>query len=658
MLIHFKQLHIMKRMKLLTAIFLFVLIIHSCTKDDSSQASNQNEAHLKFNMKHNHFTSSDHDHNHDPETNAAEPFHEAIRFIDHEIYTTLHEILPEKFTQEEIEQLEQGYVWKYEEGDDIVYTIDYQYLDLSVQKLLVSMDHAHNIKSINIIETFIGSLNNSFSLHDVKLDSVKIYPLSDERSDGGRDGKSTYIDCLKIVFGDVPGGSTSTNDPSGGGTTISTGPGPTFGGGKTYTSGDYIFVIVCGCRPMHSGGNSNPECRCKKPDDLLIIKLPGTLHDNDNQSESRNSQKYWDCIEALIGCSMLNDYDLGILALKHCHSVYDVNDVDPQAGNDGSNQFIGPDFCDDWIDYQNECLNGSTSLSEVYQPWASFMIDYPELFFSTIEALPECTTTEEMEEIICVEEAYIALIETYDISPTPEVEAAIKEDAACGDDLVEKAKTIYENEYFTVEIDDAPQIDLKELFEDCFGEQDEDGNFIDCSNNEGVFTFTIYVDQPNPGTRDTYLGSIFGSDPIDAGHTFVSLSYNDGTTTNTVTYGLYPASGVTPKQPETYGAVVDNGGHTYDVAMTFDVSCSDFNTLMNQSLGLEGQNYDLNSNNCTDFGLGIANSIDSGIPDSKGIWGFWGGTNPGDLGEDLKEYSNDSATLINQPGIAPETNCN
>jgi len=92
--------------------------------------------------------------------------------------------------------------------------------------------------------------------------------------------------------------------------------------------------------------------------------------------------------------------------------------------------------------------------------------------------------------------------------------------------------------------------------------------------------------------------------------------------------------------------------------MSFNISCGEFNEIIGKSIEIENENYNLNSNNCTNFGLDIVNSVGFGLPNSQGNWGFWSGSNPGDLGEDLKTYSNNSATLIDSAGFAPETNCN
>lgn len=368
-----------------------------------------------------------------------EEYSPPIRLIDHPIYSVLDPILPDKFSSNDIGLLEQGFVWAYQEDGSVVYTIDFKYSVSSIIKLLVTADTEHNIKSINIIETFIGSTNNTVSLHHAMVDSIVIYTVDSESIKKGSAERNSFVDCKKIVFDNDPGSGTDTFDPGNSSTTVVSNdgtdhPGGDGTGGVIDTGDGYLIMIVCGCPPRHTGGKTNRKCNCSKGDVIIIVKKPATLKGNDAESQTRNDedQDYWDCVEDLIGCQMLNDYDLAMRTLKHCHGVYDVNDVDNQSGNDGSNQFIGPVFCDDWFDYHQNCLNGGTSEEDVYQPWAGFMVDYPDLFFEVIEALPECTSTEEMEEKVCVEEAYFIFISEYGLNPLPEEEEAIKKNP-CGD---------------------------------------------------------------------------------------------------------------------------------------------------------------------------------------------------------------------------------
>ncbi|MDF1695725.1 MAG: hypothetical protein P1U56_07845 [Saprospiraceae bacterium] len=626
-----------------------ICVIYSCTKEDFS---NQKDIAPKYLVQNQFHGGTDYG---ELSKNliSIEEFPDLEKFVDHTIYSSLQSILPERFSSKEIQQLEQGYVWKFEKDGTIIYTIDYEYNVGSITKLMVTTGMEGAIISINLVEAVIKTTNNSISVHDIELEEVNIYAILDDQE--GKSGRNSIKECMKIVFGVDSGNSTVIINPKGNTSnngTVGGGDGPTGGGGTAN------FIVVCGCTPGHMGGKSNPDCKCKKTDKVIIIGKDNTLTDNSPTSTTRN-QEYWDCIERLIGCVMLTDYDLALLTLKHCNGVYDVNDIDPQAGNDGSNQFIGPEFCGNWFDYQQECLDGNTSVADVYQPWSQFMADFPDLFFEIIEGLPECTDTDEMEEIACVQEALDAFLAENNLTLTKQDETAIKNAASCGEDMDSIATTYFENINFVVELeDDGGIVDLKQLVEDCFGMPDANGNFVDCSNGSDVFNFTIYVDQPKQGSSDPYSGSIFKPSTINVGHTFVSMTHTSGGVSNTIVYGLYPSNGANPLDPESPRYIVDDGGHQFDIAMSYNISCGEFNDILGESLNIEGDNYNLNSNNCTDFGLNLGGVIDCCIPDSQGFWGVGSGSNPGALGEDLKNHQNQNATLLNGPQNAPITDCN
>ncbi|MFT6338456.1 MAG: hypothetical protein ACJATI_005230 [Halioglobus sp.] len=430
-------------------ILLFSILAISCSKEDSSlsqENASSNEVHA-----HEHTSEEN-------TTRAGEPEIPLIRLEDHDLYNTLNPILPDKFTAPEIEKLEKGYVWTYAFEGQVVYTIDFEYTATSIIKLLVDSDTDNNIKSINLIETVIKTNNNSISLHNIEIEKVLIYtPDSDRKGSWSRNPD----DCMEIVFGTTGGGIGTFGDPTtGGGVSTHTNIGiatPNGGGTTIYDTGDgHLIIIVCGCPPHHVGGSGSQNCVCGLGDQIIIVKKDNNFKDNSNSSSTRD-QEYWDCVESLIGCHMLNDYDIAQQTLMHCHGVYDVNDTGPQSGNDGTNQFIGPEFCDDWVDYQQQCLNGSTSQSGVYQPWSHFMVDNPDAFFNIIAALPECVSTEDLgsidngngsngsndnsELIECVDIAYEAFITEYGLELTKFEETAIKDAAvaseACDSNFVD-----------------------------------------------------------------------------------------------------------------------------------------------------------------------------------------------------------------------------
>ncbi len=151
------------------------------------------------------------------------------------------------------------------------------------------------------------------------------------------------------------------------------------------------------------------------------------------------------------------------------------------------------------------------------------------------------------------------------------------------------------------------------------------------------YTITVYVDQPGKGgDRDTYEIGLGG---VDVGHTFVGLSRTneDGTVTE-ATIGFYPSEAVNPVsgEIETDGAFYDDSGHPSDVSKTMEVTADEFNAALDFMDSQDGAKYNLDKNNCTDFGLNTANATGQKLTDTQGTWQGGGGSNPGDLGQDLR----------------------
>jgi hypothetical protein len=84
------------------------------------------------------------------------------------------------------------------------------------------------------------------------------------------------------------------------------------------------------------------------------------------------------------------------------------------------------------------------------------------------------------------------------------------------------------------------------------------------------------------------------------------------------------------------GQLLDNSGHAFDVSASREVTAEQFDRALNYArVGLV-QNYNLNDYNCTDFAIGVARAAGWQVPDTQGSWPIGHGSNPGDLGEDLR----------------------
>lgn len=198
------------------------------------------------------------------------------------------------------------------------------------------------------------------------------------------------------------------------------------------------------------------------------------------------------------------------------------------------------------------------------------------------------------------------------------------------------------------------EINIAMAVEDCFGTPDSNGNYIDCSSFDGNLSFTIYADQPVKGKEMVY-------NPVtkDVGHAFVSFNMTDGDNESNLVFGFYPGNGaIDPvSNVTTDGAVVDDAQHEYDVSVSFTLDCSQFNTGLSAAADFGAMGYNLNSFNCTDYAISIANTIGLGIPDTSKDWYVGAGSNPGSLGEDLRDYNGGDSSNT-EGGTASDTNCN
>lgn len=189
-------------------------------------------------------------------------------------------------------------------------------------------------------------------------------------------------------------------------------------------------------------------------------------------------------------------------------------------------------------------------------------------------------------------------------------------------------------------------------------------------NPNGTYEITLYIDQPKAGSSTAW---VWGLGP-DVGHTFIGLKAIENGIVTSVLFGFYPMQGVytTPVVPTAPGEVrndaIDATGEInprpYDIAIRLDVTTSDFNefiTIINSQFCESVPTYNLNTYNCTDFALGFFNSwsFDLTIPDTEGSWIGGSGSNPGNLGEDLRTLNLPSnATLLIGPAVPEQPqNC-
>lgn len=150
------------------------------------------------------------------------------------------------------------------------------------------------------------------------------------------------------------------------------------------------------------------------------------------------------------------------------------------------------------------------------------------------------------------------------------------------------------------------------------------------------FVVIIKVDQPNPGTRDVWSGTV--RNPV-VGHTFIEVV--NGNTGEVTCVGFYPDGnpGISGTCP---GRIIPDDGHDWDVKYEIPITQDQYDILVDKINETTNNppNYNTASNNCTTWAIGILETIQIDINTTKGSWGIpfiasGHGFAPGILGEDL-----------------------
>jgi hypothetical protein len=174
-------------------------------------------------------------------------------------------------------------------------------------------------------------------------------------------------------------------------------------------------------------------------------------------------------------------------------------------------------------------------------------------------------------------------------------------------------------------------------------------DYLKCFDLSAGAKLTLFVDQPTPNSRDTWSG--WATDP-DVGHTFIGIE--QGNFTRFV--GFYPTDGVNPyTSPSDPSSLVDDSSHPYDVKIELNLTAAQLTNIINFIKNRVGT-YNLNNYNCTDFGLNVCILAGITLPDTHGSWPGGGGSNPGDLGEDIRQMNSTSAITVTKTSGASSSN--
>jgi hypothetical protein len=165
-----------------------------------------------------------------------------------------------------------------------------------------------------------------------------------------------------------------------------------------------------------------------------------------------------------------------------------------------------------------------------------------------------------------------------------------------------------------------------------------------------AYAMIIHVKQPLTGRRKpfTHLNNV--------GHMFITLiKYNDDSTCSTRSFGFYPKKdnllSATPIRPVTSSVFKDDALHNWDEAVGKFISRKRFQKIIRLINHYENRNYNLNNNNCTDFGLYAADVAGITINNTDGKWPLGHGNNPANAGQSILEGKFINADTGNTQGL-------
>lgn len=151
--------------------------------------------------------------------------------------------------------------------------------------------------------------------------------------------------------------------------------------------------------------------------------------------------------------------------------------------------------------------------------------------------------------------------------------------------------------------------------------------YLECLNLNAKAKLTIYVNQPIANSDRVVSNS------GDVGHTYINITQGN----NRSSFGFYPENSGKPGTTDN-GAYGDDAGADFDVSISIEISSSQLNAIMNYITN-NNNGYDLYDYNCTDFALDIAELGGLNLPDTYSSYGTKGGSNPGCLGQDIRNMN-------------------
>lgn len=172
--------------------------------------------------------------------------------------------------------------------------------------------------------------------------------------------------------------------------------------------------------------------------------------------------------------------------------------------------------------------------------------------------------------------------------------------------------------------------------------------YLKCFQTSQGAVFTLYVDQPTANSNESWSGNPLNP---NVGHTFISIKQSGIRRV----LGFYPLNEVSLNDPSTTGSFVNDSAHEFDVSISFNINSVQLTNLVNYIKQNANTTYDLNTYNCTDFGMISSEQVGVTLPSAFGTWGVTGvgsggGDNPGQLGQNIRNMPNRDGVTKNTSG--------
>ncbi|SDP01022.1 hypothetical protein SAMN05428975_0005 [Mucilaginibacter sp. OK268] len=159
---------------------------------------------------------------------------------------------------------------------------------------------------------------------------------------------------------------------------------------------------------------------------------------------------------------------------------------------------------------------------------------------------------------------------------------------------------------------------------------------FDDGKKASAYALLIHISQPVSGKRRIFVKL------SKVGHTFITLiKYNADSTSVSRSFGFYPKKdhflSATPLFPTTGSVFKNDELHGWDETVGKFISERRFKRILKVIKQFDQKNYNLNRNNCTDFGLSLASTAGISILYTNGSWPLGRGNNPASAGQSVLE---------------------